>query len=103
MAVFPDDLKFMWSANLEKTALNSKETAYSLYAVRIPESGKALVGGKDIKNASKGLDQNSGAITVDLTMTVEGSDQMGTNDYCKCWEICCNYHGRCSLFFPKSK
>lgn len=74
-AAFPDDLKFMWSANLEKVAMNSKEMAYNLFAVKIPESGKALVGGKDVKNATKGLDQNSGAITVDLTMTIEGADR----------------------------
>lgn len=75
MALFPSDLKFMWSANLEKVALNSKELAYNLFAVRIPENGKALVGGKDIKNATKGMDPNSGTITVDLTMTIEGSDR----------------------------
>lgn len=83
MAIFPDDLKFMWSANLEKVAINSKEEAYNLFAVKIPDNGKALVGGKDVKVASKGLDQSSGAITVDLTMTVEGADkwaQMTTNN-----------------------
>jgi SecD/SecF fusion protein len=83
MAIFPEDLKFMWSANLEKIALNSKDEAYNLFAVKIPDNGKALVGGKDIKVASKGLDQSSGAITVDLTMTVEGADkwaQMTTNN-----------------------
>jgi SecD/SecF fusion protein len=83
MAAFPEDLKFMWSANLEKIAVNSKEEAYNLFAVKIPDNGKALVGGKDVKVASKGLDQASGAITVDLTMTVEGADkwaQMTTNN-----------------------
>jgi SecD/SecF fusion protein len=83
MASFPEDLKFMWSANLEKIAENSKEEAYNLFAVKIPDNGKALVGGKDVKVASKGLDQASGAITVDLTMTVEGADkwaQMTTNN-----------------------
>ncbi len=75
MALFPDDLKFMWSAEPEKVAQNSKEEAYNLYAVKIPASGKADVGGKDIKVASKSLDQASGAITVDLSMTVEGSDR----------------------------
>ncbi|MBI2258952.1 MAG: protein translocase subunit SecDF [Flavobacteriia bacterium] len=81
--LFPEDLKFMWSANLEKIAVNSKEMAYQLFAVKIPDNGKALVGGKDIKNATKGLDQNSGLITVDLTMTVEGADkwaQMTSNN-----------------------
>jgi SecD/SecF fusion protein len=74
---FPDDLKFMWSANLEVADEKSKEKAYMLYAVKVPDNGKALVGGKDIKVASKGMDQQSGTITVDLTMTVEGSDKWG--------------------------
>ncbi len=74
-ALFPSDLKFMWSANPENVSLNSKETKYVLYAVKLPESGKANVGGKDIKNATKGLNQQSGDVTVDLSMTVEGADK----------------------------
>ncbi|MDP4798285.1 MAG: protein translocase subunit SecDF [Crocinitomicaceae bacterium] len=75
MAVFPEDLKFMWSADLEKVETNSKERAHMLYAIRVPETGKAKVGGKDIKTASTGYDQNSGKITVDLSMTEEGADK----------------------------
>jgi len=75
MAAFPDDLKFMWSADMERVEMNSKERAFMLYAVRIPESGKAKVGGKDIKMASTGYDQSSGKITVDLSMTAEGADK----------------------------
>jgi SecD/SecF fusion protein len=75
MSVFPEDLKFMWSADLESVEQNSKEKAYMLYAIRIPETGKAKVGGKDIKTASTGYDQNSGKITVDLAMTEEGADK----------------------------
>ncbi|MBP6458542.1 MAG: protein translocase subunit SecDF [Crocinitomicaceae bacterium] len=75
IALFPADLKFMWSANPEKVSQNSKEEKYVLYAVRVPENGKALVGGKDIKNANKGLDQASGMVTVDLSMTTEGADK----------------------------
>lgn len=74
-AIFPPDLAFMWSANMEQIDAKSKETAYVLYAVKIPVSGKADVGGKDIKNASKGLDQESGSITVDLAMTIEGGEK----------------------------
>ncbi|TNE53767.1 MAG: protein translocase subunit SecD [Bacteroidetes bacterium] len=74
-SAFPSDLKFMWSANQEKIGSQTKETAYILYAIKVPENGKAFVGGKDIKSASKGLDQVSGAITVDLSMTIEGADK----------------------------
>jgi SecD/SecF fusion protein len=75
MAVFPEDVKFMWSANLEKVTVSGKEMAYVLYAVRVPENGKAPVGGKDVKHASKSLDQNSGGVTVDVTMTADGADK----------------------------
>lgn len=73
--IFPEDVKFMWSADLEEVAVNSKEKAYVLYAIRVPETGKARVGGKDIKNAATGYDEQSGKITVDLKMTEEGADK----------------------------
>jgi len=75
LSIFPEDIKFMWSADLEEVAVNSKEKAYVLYAIRTPETGKARVGGKDIKNASTGYDEQSGKITVDLKMTEEGADK----------------------------
>jgi len=75
MGVFPEDVKFMSSADLEKVETKSKERAHMLYAIRVPETGKAKVGGKDIKTASTGYDQNSGKITVDLSMTEEGADK----------------------------
>lgn len=80
--VFPEDLVFMWSADLEKVDLKSKERAFMLYAIRVPENGKAKVGGKDIKTASTGYDDQSGKITVDLAMTAEGADKwaMMTSD-----------------------
>ncbi|MBU2019392.1 MAG: protein translocase subunit SecD, partial [Bacteroidetes bacterium] len=83
IAAFPEDLKFMWSADLEQVNLNGKEMAYYLYAVRVPENGKAMVGGSDIKAASTGFDQRSALITVDLEMNEEGSDkwaEMTTNN-----------------------
>ncbi|MFN5911519.1 MAG: SecDF P1 head subdomain-containing protein, partial [Bacteroidota bacterium] len=80
--VFPEDLKFMWSADMEKVDDKTKEKAYFLYAIKVPEDGKAKVGGKDIKTASTGYDDQNGKITVDLTMTVEGADKwaMMTSD-----------------------
>ncbi len=75
--VFPEDLKFMWSADLEKLTKDGKEMGYVLYAVRIPSDGKARVGGKDIQMASRGFDPEDGKITVDLTMTSDGADKWG--------------------------
>ena len=74
-ALFPEELKFMWSAEPEPISVNSKETAYTLYAIKVPETGKARVGGKDIKSASTGYDDQSGKITVDLSMTQDGGDK----------------------------
>lgn len=74
LALFPDDIKFMWSSDLETINIETKELGYFLYAVRVPINGKARVGGKDIKTASTGYDQNEGKITVDLQMTEEGGD-----------------------------
>jgi SecD/SecF fusion protein len=81
-AAFPEDLIFMWSADLENVDLKSKEKAFMLYAIRVPENGKAKVGGKDIKTASTGYDDQGGKITVDLAMTAEGADKwaMMTSD-----------------------
>ncbi len=75
MALFPEDVKFMWSAELEQISEKSKEKAYTLYAIRIPENGKARVGGKDVKTASTGFDEATAKITVDVSMTPEGADK----------------------------
>ncbi|MEN9997400.1 MAG: hypothetical protein RI922_390 [Bacteroidota bacterium] len=75
MALFPEDVKFMWSAELEQISEKSKEKAYTLYAIRIPENGKARVGGKDVKTASTGFDEGTAKITVDVSMTPEGADK----------------------------
>lgn len=75
LALFPEDTKFMWGADLETVNTDTKELGLFLYAVRIPSTGKAIVGGKDIKSASTGYDQQEGKITVDLQMTEEGGDR----------------------------
>ena len=75
--LFPADMKFMWSANLEKTGNNAKDLNYVLYAVKIPDNGKAKVGGKDVATASIGIDPTYGTITVDLKMTLEGAEKWG--------------------------
>jgi SecD/SecF fusion protein len=75
MSAFPEDLRFMWGAEPEKINSGSKEMAYVLYAIKMPENGKALVGGGDIKTASTGFDQSSALVTVDLEMNEEGADK----------------------------
>jgi SecD/SecF fusion protein len=76
VSVFRDlNIMFMWSAEAEPMSDKSKEKVYTLYAVKNTESGKAFVGGKDITTASAGFDQSSSKVTVDLAMSVSGSDR----------------------------
>lgn len=70
-----DKIVFMWSAELETVSEKTKEKAYTLYAIKIPENGKARVGGSDIKSAATGYDQQSSLITVDLSMSESGADK----------------------------
>jgi SecD/SecF fusion protein len=75
MSAFPSDLVFMWSAVPERVSNNAKEMGYTLYAIRVPETGKPRVGGTDVESASTGFDQEQALVTVDLKMTPEGSDK----------------------------
>lgn len=85
LSLFPEDIKFMWSSNLEKLNNNSKEMFYNIYACKIPKTGRAKVGGADIKSATTGYNQPNGNITVDIEMTAEGADKwaMMTEDNVK--------------------
>jgi len=77
MSVFPENLRFMWSADVEKLDKKSKTSGHFLYAISVPDNGVAKVGGKDIKSASTGFDQSSSLVTVDLKMSEEGADKWG--------------------------
>ncbi len=85
LSLFPEDIKFMWSENLEKFNNNSKEKFYTLYACKIPKTGRAKVGGAEIKSATTEIDQRNGKIIIDLEMTAEGADKwaMMTEDNVK--------------------
>lgn len=67
-------IRFMWSSNAEPYGEN-KETGFVLYACRIPEDGKARVGGTDISKARRDYDQQAGEVIVSLEMTQEGADK----------------------------
>jgi SecD/SecF fusion protein len=75
VSLFPDNLKFMWSANLEDGNNGAKE--YVLYAVKVPENGKAEVGGEDIRSAVRSFNSQTLETTVSLTMTIDGSQKWG--------------------------
>ncbi len=72
-ALFPKDLKFMWSAEPERISSQSHEHGYMLYAIRIPENKKPFGENNDIESASTGYDNNSGVITIDIKMTDKGA------------------------------
>lgn len=72
--IFPDDVRFMWGADLE-TYGEDKKTGYVLYACRVPSNGKARVGGKDILSAGRDYDTQEGKVTVSIRMTQEGADK----------------------------
>ncbi|MGV3610752.1 MAG: protein translocase subunit SecD [Fluviicola sp.] len=69
--IFPENLQFMWSANMEDIGDGKK--GYVLYAVRIPEGGKALVGGEDIKSSVRSFNQQTLQTTVSVTMSIDGT------------------------------
>ena len=75
MSLFPEDLKFMWSAELEDSRTAKNQKAYMLYAIKVPEDGVARVGGTDVKNATTSFDQQRGVRTVNVQMTIEGSEK----------------------------
>jgi len=71
------NVKFMWGAEPDELNNKKKQTGYMLYACKVPIDGKARVNGQHISSASTGYDQRDGKITVDLSMTAEGTDEWG--------------------------
>lgn len=72
--LFPRNLKCMWGYEVTENQ-DSGEKGYLLYLCKIPDNGRAFVDGSDVKGAVSGVDSSSGASTVDVTMTQEGSDK----------------------------
>ena len=65
---------FAW-ANYETKFDNNDTLYYELFALQVPEDGKARVGGSDIDKANVGVDENSATISVNVTMNPEGADK----------------------------
>lgn len=68
------DLKFMWSSTPVKFGEKGEIKGFSLHAIKVPESGKAPVGGNDIDNARQDYDQ-FGRVAVALKMTDKGTSK----------------------------
>ncbi|MDX2360241.1 MAG: hypothetical protein QNK23_05515 [Crocinitomicaceae bacterium] len=71
---FPEELKFMWSAAPEEN-YETGEMGYILYPCRYPNNGIPYVSGRAITSASMGFNSDNNELTVNLTMTAEGSDK----------------------------
>lgn len=74
-AAIPSTLKFMFSAKPEFPYEAEKKTDYVLYAIRIPETGKAFVGGDDVVEAASVYENE---YKVNLSMNSDGASRWAT-------------------------
>lgn len=71
-----DHIQFVWGADPLKGT--SKDTLYyKLFALKIPDNGKARVGGTDIVNARVSFDPNTAERGVSVEMNDHGSEEWG--------------------------
>ncbi len=68
--MLPKGMSFVFSVKPMKTY--SRTATYELYALKIPENGRAKVNGSHVKDAEKSLDINTSKPVIVLTMTDEG-------------------------------
>lgn len=71
-----ENVRFMWSSSEIKFSENDT-LYYTLYALEIPEDGKARVGGSDIDKARVSVNQDNGSIGVSVSMTSRGTEEWG--------------------------
>jgi SecD/SecF fusion protein len=71
-----ENTRFVWSAN-EIRFTDNDTLYYALYALKIPEDGKARVGGSDIDKARVSVDPEDGAIGVSVSMNSRGTEEWG--------------------------
>lgn len=70
------NIRFVWGADPLETT--SKDTLYyKLFALKIPDNGKARVGGTDIVNARVSFDPNTAERGVSVEMNDHGADEWG--------------------------
>jgi SecD/SecF fusion protein len=68
-------LKLMWAAKPIYDQDNNPTELHYLYAISIPEDGKADVSGKHIDKAQRGYNQQTGAVIVSMKMNSIGTDK----------------------------
>lgn len=73
--LFPDDLRFMWSAIPEETYPNSSTKGYELFAAKITKGRKIRITGRDIARTSAGFSGGNDNAIISLIMTESGADK----------------------------
>lgn len=71
-----ENARFYWSSS-ELRFTDNDTLYYSLYALKIPEDGKARVGGSDIDKSRVSVDPEDGAIGVSVSMNARGTEEWG--------------------------
>ena len=71
-----ENVKFVWSAK-EMKFQDNDTLYYTMYALQIPDDGKARVGGSDIDKARVSVDPNDGSIGVSVSMNSRGAEEWG--------------------------
>lgn len=68
---FPKNLRFMWSYGLEETP--EGKMMHVLYAIKMPDSGKAIIDGRHIQSAESAIASYNQMPVVRITMTDQGA------------------------------
>lgn len=71
-----DNIKFVWGSAPLKSS-NKDTLYYKLFALKVPDNGKARVGGTDIVNARVSFDPNTAERGVSVEMNDHGSEEWG--------------------------
>ncbi|TSJ46380.1 SecDF P1 head subdomain-containing protein [Fluviicola chungangensis] len=71
--LFPKDLRFMWSFKAESVDNGSGAKTYSLYAIKIPDGGKAKIDGRHIETVETAIADYNGMPVIRISMNDQGS------------------------------
>lgn len=70
-AKFPKDIRFLWSYGVED--VQNYHKMYSLYAVKVPEGGKAKIDGRHIETVETAIADYNGMPVIRISMNDQGS------------------------------
>ncbi|WP_341900436.1 hypothetical protein [Fluviicola taffensis] len=73
--LFPKDLHFLWSWNLQTSVLDGRK-GYCLYAVKIPKNKKAPVDSHDVKESVPAENEETGMVNIHVELTKTGNRKL---------------------------